>query len=667
MNILVLCEENETIKIIEPFGKLQVFDGVPFALIYKKDNMYECLLYHYNDKSYGVLSKKRDTEILKKGDVIYTMNETAVITKVIRKSNLPDKFAIKYISKGIVSEIEENDSIHKYDRECIYNILEEFINSCRDKVVSNKKGIITSENIQTVMEELKYKRVTGYYDTYHKLVACSYKKGSLNDISIFFKPQSKDGLSYSIEPLNAMPEYTLQKILDSYKEIDTLIQKKYKGEYLNFLDETTKIMVNGANLIIGLSLSNGFIVPLKRRYYRENQFTLETIANESMLSLQRDQLNLSEIPDKPSKSDEYFIDFNQKQNDMYEIFTLVYNEIMKNKNSLQGRVNKIIDHPIKLRIHKRHELLDLLLLNDKIRDRSSEKGSKIIKIFIEYLCIHGIKELHKTLFQNYSSLKYYKTNEKSDEFIILSAKEIVTEAYSYLFHKKSDFIRNISYYEESNPDINKSLLKREDIDEPVSWHTKYPNLLKKLFKGELKILKNLVSEHKNDISILSRSLKDSLERPDINEDNLREILLSEYRLSDDSYLDHNHLSNEMDYQNNRELLAEVDAWDYNLSLVDFDVLSKNLEIGFVIFTNRYTNSETKFQTHIKIHKNLILDTSCEKLDIPMLCLYEDYSEIDNTECKPISINGKSIHNLSDLRRSSEIDDIFKRFCRSLST
>ena len=209
------------------------------------------------------------------------------------------------------------------------------------------------------------------------------------------------------------------------------------------------------------------------------------------------------------------------------------------------------------------------------------------------------------------------------------------------------------------------MLKKEDIDEPVSWHTKYPNLLKKLFKGELKILKNVVSENKNDISIVSRSLSDM--RPDINKEYLREILLSEYRLSDDSYLDHNHLSGEMKYKNNRELLSEVKASDYNLSLIDFDILSEKFEIGFVIFTNRYTNSDTKFQTHIKIHKNLIHDTSCEKLDIPMLCLYEDYSEIDNTECKPISINGKSIHNLSDLRRSSEIDRIFKRFCRSPST
>ena len=136
--------------------------------------------------------------------------------------------------------------------------------------------------------------------------------------------------------------------------------------------------------MIGLSLSNGFIVPLKRRKYNDKKYKLESLMNESMLSLQREQFNCDELSDD---SDEYFIDFNRTQNEKYEIFTLVYNEIMTDKNGLRGNIKKIIDHPIKLRIHKRHELLNIMLLNDKIKGISEDKGSKIIKIFIEYLCI----------------------------------------------------------------------------------------------------------------------------------------------------------------------------------------------------------------------------------------------------------------------------------------
>ena len=56
-------------------------------------------------------------------------------------------------------------------------------------------------------------------------------------------------------------------------------------------------------------------------------------------------------------------------------------------------------------------------------------------------------------------------------------KDIINETYESIFIKKSKYIRNISFYNEYNPDIQKRLLKKQLIEKHVSFETKYPNLL----------------------------------------------------------------------------------------------------------------------------------------------------------------------------------------------
>ena len=84
-------------------------------------------------------------------------------------------------------------------------------------------------------------------------------------------------------------------------------------------------------------------------------------------------------------------------------------------------------------------------------------------------------------------------------------------------------------------------------------------------------------------------------------------------------------------------------------MYDLRILSLQLEIGFVLFTNRYTNKDTKFQTYKIINKDLIKTTD-DELDIPMICFYQDFSEeeLNNKELKPIEINEQIIYNLQDL-------------------
>ena len=646
INILVLCEENETIKIIEPHGKLQIFENEPFALIYKKDGIYEALIYYYNHVSRGYLVCERDDSDINKNDVIYIQGETV---EVIKKSN--DLLTINYIEKEIASEIE-NKGLIKYDMRCVSEILQNFIITCRDVVSINKKEIICESDLNVIMiERLNFEFVNGYYDTYHKWVGSTYrkKKGRVK-IPVFFKPHPR---LIPLEPIGNMIQYKIKHIIDNYIKIDNLIQEMFSDKYLPFLDDKTKVIVNGDNLMIGLALSNGFVVPLKNYTYNNTKYKYDTIINVSLLSLQADQLNSGVIIDP---SDRYFSKYNKKQQRMYEKFTSLLNEIIP-ESDFKNKINTILNHPIKLLIHKRFNLLDLFEGNEKTRSNDI----KTTKIFIEYLCIHGPDNLHKTLFQNYGSLNEYKYNNYSDEFIILSMKEIIMEAYDNIFIKKSDYIRNISYYEETNPNIKKLLLKKELIEQPVSYYTKYPNMLKKIFTGHIKVYKNVLSEDKCDINIISNLLLNM--RTDLTNTDIKRFLLDEYNENDDSYKKQNSiLSEEFHYPNERDFLAEVGKSNYNLTIVDYELLSEKLDIGFIMCTNRYTNNDTKFQTYIIIHKQLLQD-----LDIQMICLYEDYSgtRTDNKECKPISINDKLIHELPDLLRNKEMNRIFKRIYKSI--
>ena len=71
---------------------------------------------------------------------------------------------------------------------------------------------------------------------------------------------------------------------------------------------------------------------------------------------------------------------------------------------------------------------------------------------------------------------------------------------------------------------------------------------------------------------------------------------------------------------------------YKLSLRNYEILFQSLKIGFVIFSNRYSNDKQIYKTHMMFHKCL---KDKNESDIKILCFYEEIS--DNTECKQISI------------------------------
>ena len=641
INILVFHESNEKVSLIEPYGKLEIVENKPYALIYKKDNKYEPLIYYYNNHAYGYLVNIKDKSPIKKDDIIYIQNQVA---EVIKKKN--DKLTINYLDKDIKVEIDDNKDLIRYDMSCVTHTIEKLIRDSQSKSLTNKKDIITKDELNFVMTEvLNYKIIESYYDRYNKLVGFKYRhnKSTSNEFPVFFKPESRQDKTIKKKSIQNIDNYSLEFIIRRYKIIDKKINEIYPNKYLPFVDDNMICITNSFNLLIGLLMSNGFIVPLKHSKYNEVKHKYKALNNPSLLSLQEKQLDDYQ---RKNPSDVYFNKKEKEKSESLKIFKSIYNEIIRNEK-FKNDILKEIKHPIKLLIHKRYALLDLINANKNIKI----KELKYIKLFIEYLCIHGIDDIEKYLFRNYSSLKDYKMNMISDEFIIFNMKEIIMEIYKDLFDKKSDYLRNISYYEHSNTDVNKILLRREYIEKPVSFYSKYPNTLKKIFGKDITIYKNIISEERDDINIVSRLLDD------ISDENIRDILIDKND-DDDSYKDHNSILGNI-YENNRELLSSINAKFYKLSLIDYEYISESLEVGFVLFSNRYSNDKQRYKTHIIIHKNLKGDS--EK-DIKMLCLYEDISEElpENTECKPISIKDSLIHKLGDLKKHSEFKKIYNK-------
>jgi hypothetical protein len=644
INILVLSETyeklgeeiiNTKLNIIEPLGGLKIYNDIPFLLVYKKDDYYESLMYYYRGEYLSSIDNIKDEN---KPKIKNTLYHSGVIAEI--KSIKDDIINIEYENKDTTS-IPLDEHI-KYDLSIIYHIITEFINDCKSKSIHNKKEIIQFEDLDFIMnEKLNCSILEGYYDNYHKLIGALYKKkeGSLK-IPVFFKPRNKDDIDFPLKKIKSLDKYSLGFLIRIYNQIDKYINELYSDKYLFYLTDKSKILVNDFNLMIGLFMENGFIIPLKNKKYNESVYKYPIIKGSSILSIQNDVINPILIR---NKTDSHFHKYNENMNNIYICFSELYDNIMRNDN-LKRDVKKIVNHPIKLTIHKRWDLYDLL------KEIYNEKEYKNLKLFIEYLIIHDLEDLQKILFQNYSSLKDYKLNIKSDTFIILNMKEFLTESYLEYFEKHSDYIRKISYYENTNPNINKILLKREFIEKPVSSYSKYPNTLKKIFGRNITIYKNILNDDKNDINIVSRLLDD------ISPENIRSILTDSYSLDDDSYKLHNDLLDNL-YKDNRELISNIIDKFYKLSLIDYEILSEELGIGFVLFSNRYSNDKQRYKTHMIVHKDLKDDSED---DIKILCLYEDLSgEIsENSECKPISIKDILIHTLGDLKKNREFNRLY---------
>ena len=351
---------------------------------------------------------------------------------------------------------------------------------------------------------------------------------------------------------------------------------------------------------------------------------------------------------------EYFDTYTKENDEIYSKFSETYIIIKQNKK-LYTDVNYILNHPVKLMIHKRWDLLDLCSQEDLITLK--DKG---LKQFIEYLLIHGLDELNKMFIHTFISLKELRLRNQSKTDIILSSKDIIHGLHEFYFESQSDYIRDISFYDEYNPKLHRILLKKEFMERHVSFYTKYPQSLKALFGGKLKVIKNIVSDESNDSKLLYDLLLTI--DPSITIHSMRGILKEESLKEEKSFQYHNLLENNK-YKSNDELILDLEDLNYYITPYDLKILSLRFTIGFVLYTNRFTDQDKKFQTLIIIHKNLIKEVKkITELSLPMLCFYQDFSEeeTNNKELKPIEMNDQFIIHLTELQKNKEFRRILSK-------
>jgi len=653
INIIVFHEYNEKISLINPIGNLDklLLKDEYYSFIYKYEDKYEPILYYYNNHSYGYLLPEINMMCVEtpwppiKGNDILYQNMNAEFIKM--KNDLCE---IKILETDkILKNIPIND-INHYDMKCIIDIIQDFIFYKSSKVISSNKEIITEDDLNLIMNQLNYVPLNkGYYDTYNRLIFVDYKenkKNSIKRLTIPIKPKSLSDESFQEKLLSCdnLPKTSLSHVLSYLNKIDQKIKEIFNDKYLSF-NNKSKIILNNDKMI-GLLLDCGLIIPLDNKKYNK-KYKLETLLCSSSLDFQCKHLMGTQNEDELSK---YYNIYNTEKQNLYLYFTNIYN-LIKNDTKLYNNINTILKHPVKLLIHKRWELLDLLS-NEDIKDKDIK-----LKKFIELLLINGIDEINKILIHKFISLKDLKLNN-SETTVYFSMKDIINESYEYLFIKYSNYIRNISFYNEYNPKIQKKLLKKKFIEKDVSFITKYPNLLKKLFIGNMKVLKNISYEERNDIQILSDILLNI--KPDITNIIIKDLLLTEHTTNKNSYKYQNLLLEDI-YKSNDEFINDLDDNNYYLTSYDLKILSSIFKVGFVLFTNRYTNDENKFQTHIIIHKNLIKE-NINDLSLPMICFYQDFSENENNnkELKPIEIDEMIIHDLQSLQRNTKFKTLLNK-------
>ena len=645
-NLVVFNEKNETVRINEPIGKFNFIDGSPFAFIYKDDYIYEPLIYHYKDKNYGYVNYDSDEKIAKGDDIIFDDTIAKIIT------NKKDGYKIQVKDTNEILEIEKTN-LRKYDMKNVLDIVTTFIDREQSKQLSKSKEYLTEEDLYTIIEKMNLISLNkGYYDTYNRLSMIEFRvkhDRGFKRMVLPIKPKSisEKTATTKTDPISELPKYELSKVIELLKEADKVIQDDFGDKYSPYLDGKEQILVNHKEMGTGLLLSRGIIIPLTKQKYHYQNYKINISITVGLLDTQDDYLLGEYLEDELT---EYFDEYNEKMQKSYGMFSEAYVTIMK-KKILFDETNKIISHPVKLMIHKRWYLFDLFSEEDDIKLKDTD-----LKKFIEFILIHGLEEVNKMFIHTFISLKDIKLRNISEKIIILSMKDIKNGLHETYFESKSQYIRDISYYDEYNPNIQRKLLKRELTIKHVSFETKYPHLLKKLFNGKIRVLKNIISDENTDITILSDlllTMNTSYNQEFIHE-TLKELLKPEK-----SYVYENLLLGEH-YKNNKELLEDLEDPDYYLTSYDLKMLSLKCEVGFLLYTNRYLDRDKKFETQIIFHEDL-RKTTPDKFKLPMVCFYQDFS--DEKTIKPIEVNEQITLDFQELYKNTQFKNILKKTYR----
>ena len=293
----------------------------------------------------------------------------------------------------------------------------------------------------------------------------------------------------------------------------------------------------------------------------------------------------------------------------------------------------------KKNVKLKSEILNLNLLIKKI----NVNDLKLLKKFVEHLYLNNIEDLDKLFIYTYLTLN--KINKESENEYVFSQKQILNNEHVNIFLNYSLYLRNISYYNIHNPDLNFTLLNLKENNNLVSFYANYPYKIKSYF-GEIKIYK-LFTDSINDFKIVDYALEDPLNTDEL----IKGKLIEKIELNPEIISEYNYWQMK-EYESEKELSNEIGNNNYKITYYDLYILSDLLsdvendhKLGFCLFTNQYSDNPKKYELFIIVNEEILKGTLG---NIEMICFYQDIYQDDSRIKNILFPNKKRKTTLGDL-------------------
>ena len=190
---------------------------------------------------------------------------------------------------------------------------------------------------------------------------------------------------------------------------------------------------------------------------------------------------------------------------------------------------------------------------------------------------------------------------------------------------------------------------KKELTRNVSFYTKYPNQLNRIFGQNMHVYKHFVESEDSDLSVISYAMN-QLSEEEFNHDKLASAL--EKKLSEEPEIYKGYVER---YSNNQQVLARIRDQNYLIEIQDLKILSEIYKVGFCLYTNRYSRDAKTYELFVIFHEDLHKSgTRIKDLEIPMLCFYQhnDEKESGNKELKNIIINDSTIVSFKQLAENT---------------
>ena len=639
LTILILEEKGEKIKIGNPINKLLWNDNSSFSFIYKKEGKYEPLLYQYNNAKLSFLKNIEDKKIDIQKDIVYE----DTIARLIKK--LPNNEYLVHLKDSDEEQNIPKSEIIIFDQKHIIECITQHIHY---KSYLNDKECLPSSILIPIMKTLGYQVIKNhcYHDTYYKISHITFNESSkMKQVILPILPENIQ--EYKSKEIQHLPKQSLKDILLILEKIDKIIIDDIGGKYKPFLLGKEKILVDKKKMKY-LLFENGSVIRLDNENYNYRIHKIPSSENKTMHHLIENQLVQFY---EESQYDILVNEYNTSLDVEYTYFTTLYLQLRQNETIIK-KIQLIKNHPIKIGIHKRKEIVSLLenmLLDMRktkisyakiiIKDESKKSiylskikeielilkilkknQSFFLKKFTECVYLNNIQELDKLFIYTYLSLNTLNTlNKETSTEYIFSQRQILMNEHASVFLNQSKYLRQVSYYNTHNPFINAKLINMKEKSNLVSYYTSYPHKMKHYFGFTFKMYKHFGEI--NDFDVTDYALKS------VESISSRELLIDCIEKNPTIINNYNECEwSDKQYQTEIELIESIKKEDYKIQYFDLYILSGLLSdsdsiIGFCFYTNQYGQHKKDFDLHIILNEEILKGSLGE---INMICIYQDY-------------------------------------------